>query len=77
MQTARVRLNLDGSEAGEVTDEARTHAAEQLRERFKKQAEVRRAAEAATKAAEAAALAEARRQEKLGQLAEKFGRKAK
>ena len=77
MQTARVRLNLDGSEAGEVTDEARTHAAEQLRERFKKQAEVRRAAEAATKAAEAEALAEARRQEKLGQLAEKFGRKGR
>jgi ProP effector len=77
MQTAKQRRNLDGSEAGEVTDEARTHAAEQLRERFKKQAEVRRAAEAATKAAEAEAKAEARRQEKLGQLAEKFGRKGR
>jgi ProP effector len=77
MQTARVRLNLDGSEAGEVTDEARAHAAEQLRERFKKQAEQRRAGEAAAKAAEAAALAEQRRLEKLSLLTEKFGRKQK
>jgi ProP effector len=77
MQTATQRRNLDGSEAGVVTDEARTHAAEQLRERFKKQADARRAVEAATKAAEAEARAEARRHEKLGQLAEKFGRKAR
>ena len=77
MQTATQRRNLDGSEAGEVTDEARSHAAEQLRERFKKQAEQRRAAEAATRAAEEAAKAEARRQEKLSQLTEKFGRKGR
>jgi ProP effector len=77
MQTGTVRLNLDGTPAGEVTEDARAHSAEQLRERFKKQAEQRKAAEAATKAAEAAAQAEQRRQEKLGQLAEKFGRKAK
>ena len=77
MQTGTVRLNLDGTAAGEVTEDARAHSAEQLRERFKKQAEQRKAAEAATKAAEAAAQAEQRRQEKLGQLAEKFGRKAK
>jgi ProP effector len=75
MQTAKVRRNLDGSEAGEVTEEARSHAAEQLRERFKKQADQRRAAEAATRAAEAEAKAAQRRQEKLSQLAEKFGRK--
>jgi ProP effector len=63
-----MRLNLDGSPAGEVTDENRQHAAEQLKERFKKQAELRKAAEAEAKA-------EQRRAEKLNQLAEKFGRK--
>ena len=77
MQTGTVRLNLDGTVAGEVTEDARTHSAEQLRERFKKQAEQLKAAEAATKATEVTAQAEQRRQEKLGQLAEKFGRKAK
>lgn len=68
MEKGSVRLNLDGTEAGEVTDENRQHASEQLRERFKKQAEQR-------KAAEAEARAEQRRLEKLNQLAEKFGRK--
>ena len=77
MEKASVRLNLDGTPAGEVTDENRQHAAELLRERFKKQAEQRKAAEVAAKAAEAAARAEAQRLEKLGQLAEKFGRKAR
>lgn len=68
MEKGSVRFNLDGTEAGEVTDENRQHASEQLRERFKKQAEQR-------KAAEAEARAEQRRLEKLNQLAEKFGRK--
>ena len=68
MEKGTVRLNLDGTPAGEVTDENRQHAAEQLKERFKKQAEQRKAAEAEAKA-------EQRRQEKLSQLAEKFGRK--
>jgi ProP effector len=68
MEKGTVRLNLDGSPADEVTDENRQHAAEQLRERFKKQAEARKAAEAEAKA-------EQRRTEKLNQLAEKFGRK--
>lgn len=68
MEKGSVRLNLDGTEAGQVTDENRQHASEQLRERFKKQAEQR-------KAAEAEARAEQRRLEKLNQLAEKFGRK--
>ena len=70
MEKGSVRLNLDGSPAGEVTDENRRHAAEQLRERFKKQAEQR-------KAVEEAARAEQRRQEKLSQLTEKFGRKGR
>ena len=68
MEKGTVRLNLDGTSAGEVTDENRQHAAELLRERFKKQAEQRKAAEAEAKA-------EQRRVEKLNQLAEKFGRK--
>lgn len=68
MEKGSVRYNLDGSTAGEVTDENRQHASELLRERFKKQAEQRRAAEAAAKADE-------RKQQKLQQLTEKFGRK--
>ena len=71
MQTGTVRLNLDGTVAGEVTEDARTHSAEQLRERFKKQAE-----QAAARAEQEAAKADQRRQEKLSQLTEKFGRKA-
>ena len=77
MQVASARLNLDGSAAGEITDEARTHSGDLLRERFKTQAEQRRAAAAAAAAAEAEARAEQRRQEKLTHLAEKFGRRAK
>ena len=68
MEKATHRLNLDGSQAGEVTDENRQHAAELLKERFKKQAEQRKAQEAAAKA-------EAVKQKKLLVLAEKFGRK--
>lgn len=68
MEKASHRLNLDGSQAGEVTDENRQHAAELLKERFKKQAEQRKAVEAANKA-------EALKQQKLLQLTEKFGRK--
>ena len=70
MEKAQVRLNLDGTPAGEVTDENRQHASDLLRERFKKQAEQRKAAEAAAKA-------EQLRTEKLNQLTEKFGRKAR
>ncbi len=68
MEKATQRLNLDGTPAGEVTDENRQHATEQLKERFKKQAEQRKATEAAAKA-------EAMKQKKLLELAEKFGRK--
>ena len=76
MQTGTVRLNLDGTAAGEVTEEARTHSAELLRDRFKKQAEQRKAEQAAARAEQEAAKAEQRRQEKLSQLTAKFGRKA-
>lgn len=71
MEKAAQRVNLDGSPAGEVTDENRQHAAEVLRERFKKQADARKAAAAAAAEAEA----EQRRQEKLRQLTEKFARR--
>lgn len=75
MEKGTVRLNLDGTPAGEVTDENRQHAAELLRGRFKKQIEQRKAAEATVKAAEAAAKAEQLRAAKLSQLAEKFARR--
>lgn len=68
MEKGTVRLNLDGTPAGEVTDENRQHAAELLRERFKKQVEQRKAAEAAAKAEQVRAA-------KLNQLTEKFGRR--
>lgn len=68
MEKATQRLNLDGTPAGEVTDENRQHATELLKERFKKQAEQRKAVEAAAKA-------EALKQQKLQQLTEKFARK--
>ncbi len=75
MEKATHRLNLDGSQAGEVTDENRSHANELLKERFKKQAEQRKSAEQAAKAAEVAARAEERKLQKLHELTEKFGRK--
>lgn len=82
MEKATVRFNLDGSNADEVTDVHRAHATTTLKERFKKNAEQRKAqrqveetqrkAEAAQKQA---AEAELQRAEKLNQLAEKFSRK--
>lgn len=75
MEKGTLRLNLDGTPAGEVTDENRQHAAEQLRERFKKQADQRKEQAEQRKAAELEAKAEQRRLEKLNQLTEKFGRK--
>ncbi len=82
MEKATVRFNLDGSEANEVTDVHRTHATTTLKERFKKNADLRKAqrqveeterkAEAAKKQAEEA---DRLRADKLSQLAEKFSRK--
>ncbi len=69
MEKATVRFGLDGAEADAVTEEQRKHASELLRERFKKVAEQRRAEEAARQA-------DAKRQEKLSQLAAKFGRRS-
>lgn len=75
MEKATVRFDLDG-QSGEAVDEAhRAHASETLRERFKKNAEQRKAQLAAGKAQREADEAERRRAEKLDQLAAKFGRR--
>jgi len=74
MEKATVRFDLDGNNADEVTEVHRAHASETLRERFKKNAEQRKAqrvAEAAQLAAEKAARQHA---EKLSQLTAKFSR---
>lgn len=69
------RFDLDGNPVAELSEEHRTHAAETLRERFRKDAEQRRAKESAEKAAKQAEQAEQRRAEKLSQLAAKFARR--
>jgi len=75
MEKATVRFDLDG-QPGEAVDEThRAHASETLRERFKKNAEQRKAQLEAGKAQREAEEAERRRAEKLGQLAAKFGRR--
>lgn len=67
MEKATHRFDLEGVSGDEVSAEHRGHAAEILRERFKKEAERRKAQR------EAEAL-EKQRNEKLGQLLEKFGK---
>jgi len=71
MEKATVRYDLDGKPGAEVTDTHRQHAKELLQQRFKKEAERKKAER------EAAAQLEAdrKRQEKLEQLASKFSRK--
>ena len=68
MEKARHRVDLAGNIVAEVPDEHRKHASEVIRERFKKDAERRKALR------EAEAL-EKQRAEKLSQLVEKFGKK--
>jgi len=67
MEKATHRLDLDGNVGDEVTPEHRKHAAETLRERFKKEAERR-------KAQREADVLERQRTEKLNLLMEKFGK---
>ncbi len=67
MEKATQRLDLDGQSVAEVTEEHRSHAAETLRERFRKEAERK-------KALREAEAQEKLRNEKLGQLIEKFGK---
>ena len=66
-QRAETRLNLDGSPAEPILDEHRARAEQILRERQKKIAEQHKAARAVEEA-------ERKLNEKLGQLAQKFGR---
>ena len=68
MEKATHRFDLAGQQADEVTDVHRKHASEILRERFKKDAEQRKAQKAEADAARIHA-------EKLTQLSEKFSRK--
>jgi len=70
MEKATVRYDLDGVAGAEVTDTHRSHAKEQLQQRFKKEADRKKLEKAAAAEAEAARL----RQEKLQQLASKFSR---
>ncbi len=67
MEKATVRLNLDGEVADAIPSAHREYASEIIRERLKKQAELRKAQR------EAETLAR-QRTEKLGQLVEKFAR---
>lgn len=67
MEKATVRFDLEGNAAGEVNDTQRKHASDTLRERFKKQAEQRKAQRQEEEAAR-------RHADKLNQLAEKFSR---
>lgn len=65
---AKERFALDGSAAGEVTEQQRAHATEQIKEVQRKRAEARRQAEEAEKARKAEEL----RQQKLQMLVSKF-----
>jgi len=75
LQSAKQRFNLDGSAAGDVSEEQRALASKELIERFKKRAEEHKTAQAAKEKAEKDAKAEQERLEKLNQLASKFSRK--
>ena len=70
MEKATVRYDLDGVVGAEVTDTHRSHAKETLQQRFKKEAERKKAERDAALAEEA----NRQRQEKLLQLASKFSR---
>jgi ProP effector len=71
MEKATMRYDLDGKAGAEVTDTHRQHAKDLLQQRFKKEAERKKAERDAAVEAEA----ERKRQEKLQQLATKFSRK--
>lgn len=75
MSKATARVDLDGNAAGEVPEAHRTHAEETLRERFRKEAEQRKAQRQTQREAEEAERAAQRRAEKLNQLAAKFSRR--
>lgn len=70
--TTKVRFDLDGNPAGEVTDEQREIASATLKERFKNLAERRKLDEKAQMEAQREREALQKRQEKLAQLAARF-----
>lgn len=77
MEKATVRYDLDGTAGAEVSDTHRSHAKETLQQRFKKEADRKKAERDAEKAGREAAQAleaDKLRQEKLLQLASKFSR---
>lgn len=67
LEKGQARFDLDGNEAGPVTEEQRTHAAETLKTRFAEAARQRREAQKAEEA-------ERRRTEKLQQLVGRFAK---
>jgi ProP effector len=71
MEKAKVRHDLDGTPGAEVTDTHRAHATQVLQERFKKEADRKKAERDAAAAEEAARV----RADKLNQLTAKFSRK--
>jgi len=71
MEKAKVRYDLDGTAGAEVTQTHRDHATQVLQQRFKKEAERKKAEREAAAAEEANRL----RQEKLNLLTAKFSRK--
>lgn len=71
MEKAKVRYDLDGTAGAEVTQVHRDHATQVLQQRFKKEAERKKAEREAAAAEEANRL----RQEKLNLLTAKFSRK--
>lgn len=75
MEKATHRYDLAGIKADEVSDAHRKHASDILRERFKKDADQRKAQRAAAEAEKAIAEAARIHAEKLSQLSEKFSRK--
>ena len=74
MEKAKVRHDLDGAAGAEVTDTHRLHAKEQLQQRFKKEADRKKAERDALATAAAEEEANRQRQEKLKALASKFSK---
>ena len=74
MEKARHRMDLAGNVVAEVPEEHRKHATEVVRERFKKDAERRKAQREAEALEKQRVEIENQRAEKLSQLVEKFGK---
>jgi ProP effector len=74
MEKATHRLDIEGKSGDEVTEVHRKHATDTLRERFKKDAERRKAVREAEALERQREVLEQQRTEKLNQLVEKFGK---